>query len=115
MVKVSVGDDAITLSLEGTRKFLALKGNITIPLENIVKISTEQVKPLWLPRMRLGAHVPGVFMAGTFWVKQGKTFYFVRDFSRCITLHLRSHEYSRVIIQVDDKESVAQKLRNAMQ
>lgn len=46
-------------------------------------------------------------MAGTFWVKQGKTFYFVRDFSKCVTLHLKNHEYAKVIVQVDDKESIA--------
>jgi hypothetical protein len=115
MVKVSVGSDAVTLRLEGAKKFLAVKSKITIPLANIVKVSTEQVKPLWLPRMRLGAHVPGVFMAGTFWVKQGKTFYYVRDFTKCITLHLKKHEYSKVIVQVDDKESVARRIRDAIQ
>lgn len=114
MVKVSVGHDAVTLRLEGAKRFLAVKSRITIPLTNIVKVSTEQVKPLWLPRMRLGAHVPGVFMAGTFWIKQGKTFYFVKDFSKCITLHLKNHEYTRVIVQVNDKESVAQRIGNAI-
>jgi hypothetical protein len=49
VVKVSVSDDAIILRLEGTKKFFALRSRVTIPLGNIVKVSTEQVKPLWLP------------------------------------------------------------------
>ena len=114
MVDVSVGKDSITLKLEGANKFFALKSKIEIPLDNISKVSTEQVKPVWLPRMRIGMHVPGALMAGTFWLKSGKTFYFVKDFSRCITLHLKNHEYSKVIVQVDDnKETVAQRIRTA--
>jgi hypothetical protein len=46
MVKVSAGRDAVTLKLEGVKKFLAVKSKITIPLANVVKVSTEQVKPL---------------------------------------------------------------------
>lgn len=115
MVNVSVGKDAVTLKLEGAKKFFALKSKIVIPLDNLAKVSTEQVKPVWLPRMRLGTHVPGAFMAGTFWLKGGKTFFFVKDFSKCITLHLKNHEYSKVIVQVDeDKEAVASRIRNTI-
>lgn len=113
MLKVAVGKDGITLKLEGTKKFLALKSKIVIPLDNIAKVSTEKIKPIWFPRMRLGTHLPGAFMAGTFWLKGGKTFLFVKDFSKCITFHLKNHEYSRVIVQMDeDKEVVASRIRN---
>ena len=113
MLKVAVGKDGITLKLEGTKKFLALKSKIVIPLDNLARVSTEQVKPIWIPRMRIGTHIPGAFMAGTFWLKGGKTFLFVKDFSKCITIHLKNHEYSRVIVQVDeDKEVVASRIRN---
>ena len=74
------------------------------------------MKPVWLPKGRLGTHVPGVFMAGTFWLrKEGKTFYYVRDFSNCITLTLKNHEYSKVIVQVGkDKEALASRIRVAI-
>ncbi len=116
MVKVSIGKDKLTIKLDGTKKILALKSKIVIPLRNVAKVSTEQVKPIWLPRMRIGTHVPGAFMAGTFWLKGGKTFFFVKDFSECITIHLQNHEYSKVIVQVDenDKEVVASRIRNRM-
>jgi hypothetical protein len=117
MVGITVGKDAVTIKLEGARKFLAFKSKIIIPLEKITKVSTEQVKPVWFPEMRIGAHLPGVFMAGTFWLRKGgKTFYYAKDFSSCITLALKNHEYSKVIVQVGkDKENVATRIRNAMQ
>lgn len=113
MVSISVGKDGITIKLDGAKKILAIKSKITIPLDNIVKVSTERVKPVWLPKSRLGTHVPGVFMAGTFWLRKGgKTFYYVRDFSNCITLTLKDHEYSKVVLEVGkDKEAVASKIR----
>ena len=50
-------------------------------------------------------------MAGTFWTTKGKAFYYVRDFSKCVTLHLKGHEYSKVVIEVDDKQATAERLR----
>ena len=41
----------------------------------------------------------------------GKTFYYVRDRSKCIALRLKDHEYRKVVMEVDDKESIAQDLR----
>ena len=117
MVEISVGKSAVTLKLDGAEKFFALKRKITIPLENISKVSTEQVKPLWFPEMRLGSHLPGVFMAGTFWLRKGggKTFYYAKNFSNCITLTLKNHEYNKVIIEVDkDKEALASRIREAI-
>jgi PH (Pleckstrin Homology) domain-containing protein len=116
MVKISVGKDAVTLKLDGAQKFFALKRKVTIPLENISKVSTEQVKPIWLPKSRLGTHVPGVFMAGTFWLRKGgKTFYYARNFSNCITLTLKNHEYNKVVVEVDkDKEALASRIREVM-
>jgi hypothetical protein len=34
-------------------------------------------------------------MAGTFWLRTGKTFYFVKNFSKCITLHLKDHDIQK--------------------
>lgn len=117
MVSISVGKDVVMLKLDGTKKLFALKSRIRIPIKNISKVSTEQVKPVWFPEMRLGTHVPGGFMAGTFWMRKGgKTFYYAKDFANCITLTLKNHEYARVIVEVSkDKEAVASKIRNAMQ
>src|SRR5690606_26604560 len=116
MVKISVGKNSITISLSGPKKVLAIKSKIVIPLENITKVSTEQVKPVWLPKGRLGTYVPGIFMAGTFWLRKGgKTFYYVYNFSNCITLTLKNHDYTKVILDVGrEKEALASRIREAM-
>ncbi len=114
MVKVEVEKDQIVIALGGKEKFLALKQRIAIPKENVVSVSTERAKPSWIS-FKMGTHVPKGFMAGTFWTRKGKAFYYVRDFSKCITLHLKGHEYSKVVVQVDDKEATAERLRKEIQ
>ena len=114
MVNVEVEKDHIVITLGSKEKFLALKQKIAIPREKIVSVSTERAKPSWIS-FKMGTHVPKGFMAGTFWTRKGKAFYYVRDFSKCITLHLKDHEYSKVVIEVDDKEATAERLRKEIQ
>ena len=94
---------------EGAQKYLALKRSLRIPLKNIESVSTETVNPPWLAS-RIGTHLPPVFWAGSFWTRNGKIFYYVRDRSKCITLKLRDHDYSKVVVEVEDKESTAREL-----
>lgn len=113
MVKIGVGNDKVIITLDAKEKLLAIRRKITIPKKNITSISTERAKPSWLA-FKMGTHVPRGFMAGTFWTRKGKAFYYVNDFSKCITLNLKDYEYSKVVIQVDDKEAVAKELKKML-
>lgn len=113
MVNVEIGKKEVVFRLKGAQKFLAVKSNVRIPFKNIASVSTEKVKPLWLAS-RVGTHLPGVFMAGTFWTRQGKTFYYAKDRSKCITLQLRNHQYKKVVFEVNNKELVALRLKKAI-
>ena len=109
MVEIEIGQDSVIFRFEGAQKYLALKRSLRIPLKNIESVSTETVNPPWLAG-RIGTHLPPVFWAGTFWTRKGKIFYYVRDRSKCITLKLRDHDYSKVVVEVEDKESTAKEL-----
>ena len=114
MVQVEIGKKEVVFRLEAAQKFLAVKNSVRIPFTKIAGVSTEKVKPLWLA-VRMGTHLPGLFMAGTFWTRQGKTFYYVRDRSKCITLNLQNHQYKKVVFQVKNKQSVAFRLKEAIE
>lgn len=113
MVKVSILHGQLTVKLEGTKKFLALKSTIKIPLKSIKSVSLKPPKWIFLG-VRAGTHIPGVMMAGTFWTRQGKQFYYVRDPKKCVTLTLHDHEYSNVVFQVDDHVAVAARISKAL-
>ena len=113
MVKIAVDRNDVLITLDTKEKLLAVRRKISIPKKNIVSVSTEKAKPSWLS-FKMGTHVPRGFMAGTFWTRKGKAFYYVRDFTKCVTLHLKDHEYSKVVIEVEDKEAVAKELEKSL-
>ena len=92
MVKVELKKDLV--SFQHQNGFL--KFELRIPLENIDSVSTETVEPLW------------------FGTREDKIFYNVRNGTKCIILNLKNHEYSKVVVEVDDKESIAKSLRESM-
>ena len=53
-------------------------------------------------------------MAGTFWERKGKAFYYVKDFSKYISLKLRKNDYYKAVFEVDDKQSVADEIKKAI-
>ena len=113
MVDISLVRGSIVIKLDTKEKFLALKRKIVIPKKNIASVSTEVVKSPWLAP-KLGTHVPKKFMAGTFWIGKGKSFYYVRDFSKCITFRLVGHDYSSVIVETEAKIETAKWLEKAL-
>ena len=113
MVDITIEKKEVVITLDTREQFFAPKRRISVPLANIVSVSTERTKPSWLS-IKIGTHVSKGFMAGTFWTRTGKAFYYVRDFSECITLRLKNHVYSKVVVEVDDKEATAKKLREAI-
>ncbi len=113
MVNISISHGEAVVRLEGTKKFLALKGTIKIPLKSIKSVSLRPPKWSFLG-VRAGTYFPGVMMAGTFWTRSGKEFYYVRDPNKCVTLTLYGHEYSKVVFQVDNHEKVASLVSEAL-
>jgi hypothetical protein len=113
MVKFSITKNTIIVNFEGYRKFLALKNNLRIPLSCVKSVSTVPVTWL-LFTPKAGINFPGLIMAGTFFRREGVTFYYVRDLKKCITLSLQNHRYTKVVIQVERKDEIASEIRKAV-
>ena len=113
MVKISITKTAIIINFEGFKKFLALKNNLRIPLSCVKSVSTIPAK--WLIfTPKAGTNFPGLIMAGTFFRREGITFYYVKDLKKCITLSLQNHRYSKIVIQVEQKDDLALKIKSAV-
>jgi len=114
LVKVNINEERVLVEIEGTQRFLALKNQIKIPISKIESVSTENVDPPWIAG-RLGTHMPPWFWAGTFWtLERKKRFYYVRNKDKCVTLNLKDQDYDQVIIEVDDKESIANEIKKVL-
>jgi hypothetical protein len=113
MVKFLITKTAIIINFGGYKKFLALKNNLRIPLSCVKSVSIIPVKWL-LFTPKAGTNFPGLIMAGTFFRREGITFYYVRDLKKCITLSLQNHRYTKIVIQVEQKDYLASKIRKAV-
>ena len=114
MVKVDIDKEKVLIEIEGAQRFLALKNKIEILTSKIEGVSTEDVDPPWIAG-RIGTHMPPWFWAGTFWtLDRKKRFYYVRNKDKCITLNLKDQDYDQVIIEVDDKEAIADEIKKVL-
>jgi len=112
---VKIEGKNIIFEIHGVDTILALKRSITIPLEHVVSVSTDKVP--WAPFQQLkvlGTGFPGVIKDGLFLSSDGLLFFEMHHPDKCITVSLNNERYKKIIFEVDDKESVAKTIRNAI-
>lgn len=110
-----VEDGILVFELHGADKILSVKRRIQVPLANVVSVSTERAS--WTPFRQLrvmGASLPGVVKDGTFITEDGYVFFEMHDPDRCITVTLAHEKYKKIVFEVEDKESAARMVNEAI-
>jgi hypothetical protein len=118
MARISIDDGILTVTMKGIDKVLALRGHVSVPVRHIrgVEVRPPEAGRIW-HGIRVGANIPGVVTAGTFFTGDGKVFYDVHDANRTVAIDLEDETYTRLIVEVDDDETpelVAARIRAAM-
>jgi hypothetical protein len=112
---VKIEGKNIVFEIHGVDAILALKRSITIPLEHVVSVSTDKVP--WGPFQQLkvaGTGFPGVIKDGLYLSNDGLLFFEMHHPDKCITVSLNNERYKKIIFEVQDKESVAKAIRDAI-
>jgi hypothetical protein len=112
---VTIIGDKVVFELHGMDKILAIKRSITVPLRHIKAVSTEQVD--WKPFKHLkvaGSSIPGVVKDGRYLTSDGLMFFEMHHTNKCITVTLDNETYRKIIFEVDDKESIAEMINDAI-
>jgi hypothetical protein len=112
---LKVEDGMLVFELHGADKILSVKRRIQVPLENVVSVSTE--KASWAPFRQLrviGASLPGVVKDGTFITGDGYVFFEMRNPDKCITVTLDHEKYRKIVFEVEDKDSAARMVNEAL-
>jgi hypothetical protein len=113
---LSINGNTLVINLTSTKdKIFSLTTKVEIPLSKIDSVSTEAVKiDEWRTFKLAAARLPSYF-AGQFYVfGKGKKFFLFGNRNRCITLKLKDFKYKEVVIEVEDKEKAASKIRNKL-
>jgi hypothetical protein len=101
MENVEVSGDIIRIRFKEHEELLGMADGFVLPVEKVESVSTAKVSCRY-PRM------------GSFGTQGGLVFYFMEDGDKVITLNLKDHRYSRVMVEVDDKEALAEAIRELL-
>lgn len=115
MATITIDNGQLNIEMSLLDRVLSLKSHLTVPLEHItgVTIRPEEARS-WFHGFRVGTSVPGIVTAGTFYTRDGRVFYDVHDPDKTIAIDLQGESYKRVIVQVDDPEGTAERIRAAL-
>jgi len=119
MVTVSVVGTSAVFDVQGADKLWSLRSRLEIPLAHIRDVRPAPEMPGWLDWLSLdgvkvvGAHLPGVIAAGTFYHKDGWVFWDVHDAAKAIEIVLDHEEYSRLVVEVADPQQATAALNAA--
>jgi len=110
---VRVDGDNLVFEFHGADRIFTFRHLITVPISHVVDVSTDRVS--WISGMRVfGAGIPGVIKDGEYIDKDGSAFYEVHDPDKCVTITLKDDKHKRFVVQVEDKESAALTIRDAI-
>jgi hypothetical protein len=115
MVSVAVESDRALFEVEGWDKLWSLRSRLEIPLAHItgVEANVDQVNRWWHGVKVMGAELPGLFAAGTFYYRGELVFWDVRDPANTIIVSLDHERYRKLIIEVADPSATVALLRGA--
>lgn len=102
MKNVDFSREVIKIKFKENMDLLGMTEGFDLPLENIGSVSTNKVNCRY-PRM------------GSYGTKDGLEFYFMEDNNKAVTLNLKEHKYNKVILEVSNKEKIAQMINKSIQ
>jgi hypothetical protein len=112
---VRIEGDELVLEIHGIDEILSIKRSIHIPLNHISSVSKENIPWNSFNAMKLvGANIPHVVKDGMFLSSDGMIFFEMHDPEKCITISLDHERYKKVFFEVEDKESAAMLIENAI-
>jgi hypothetical protein len=116
MVELAVEEGKLKIHVKGADQLWALKSSLEIPLEHIAKVHADPTvaKAWWKGFKLIGADLPGVIAAGTFYQRGKKVFWDVHRPENTIVLELHDERYDELIVEVADPTAAVQMIRQRL-
>ena len=103
MVNITKGDKEFIFEVQGLHKLWALKSEIRIPFDHIVKAYQDesQISDFNFAKI-IGTNMPYGLHAGTFYQNGGIIFMDVANKKNAIIIDLKDEKYKQMIVEVQD-------------
>lgn len=115
-VSVEVGAEAVTVTIRGRDRWLALSRGVTVPFERMVRVAVldrAEAQRSVSRRRKAGSWIHGRLLAGRYGLPGQEQFWFVRRALRVLVIDLEGHKLARVVLEVDDPGAMAAKIEAA--
>ena len=116
MSRVRIENDQMTITMQGSRKFFALKSEVTINLDSVVG-ATIGLNWKDLPKTFdkiLGTNSNMFYYGGKFKQDGDKVFYDLKKSEDAVVIELKDEELKRLIIGVDDPAATVELIHKAL-
>jgi hypothetical protein len=118
VVEVTIQGGAATFELKGWSRVWALRSQVKVPLSSLraVTRAPADIGRGWWKGLRMpGTHVPGVIVAGCFYIDREWEFWDVRGAGdSAIEVVLSGASFSRLVVDVANPGEVVSRLQSAM-
>lgn len=110
-MRVFVENGVLHVQLGLRERIWACRGGVCAPLSSVVRMDRGIPGPRLLDIRAPGTFIPGIIKAGTYLTRDGKEFWYVpRGMPHYVTIELREGPYRRIVLGLDDAESVERAL-----
>ncbi|MCL2401012.1 MAG: hypothetical protein FWC90_00065 [Oscillospiraceae bacterium] len=107
MSRVKIENDQLIITMQGARKFFALKSEVSIHLSNITGV-TSGLEWKDLPKAldkRFGTNANSFYYGGYFNQEGRNVFYDLKRKEDAVVIHIKDENFDTVVIGVDDPEA----------
>lgn len=115
MIEARIGATDLIIELRGWSALWSFRKRIAIPLESIREVApadSSLARGLWKRLRAPGTFVPGVIIAGTYYGRDGRSFWYVRDFRRAVRIECARGPFRRLILEIDDPEPFVEAIQS---
>jgi hypothetical protein len=121
LAKAAIEGDKLVITMGGLERVQTSTRRYEVPLRNVIDVDTGHAQTAFAGSFSTstgfgfgaGAKMPILPFGGRISTGGERLLVAFRDPDRCITISLRDDAYDKIIIQVDDKERVANEIRSA--
>ena len=116
MSRIKIENNILVITMQGARKFFAMKNELSIPLENISGVTTglawKDVPKIW--DKRIGSNLYSFYFGGTFRQNGAKVFYDLKKKEDAVVISLNDTDFDTLIIGVDDPTATVETIEQAL-
>ena len=116
MIEISILGDRAVFEVQGWDQLWSFRSRLEIPQAHINGAHVDPDPAMgWFQGLKLlGADLPHIFRAGTFYQDGGLVFWDVCNPERTIVVELNHERYHKLVIEVEDSDAAVKLINNAV-